>query len=217
MHKPRTVEIVCGGLIALSGLYYLLSTPLTPSLIGTHPVLLELLRGSTSAMVAAGAFARIGHGSVPIAILAGVAGVALTDPLYWWAGRLWGREAAHAVAGRGPRAVRTLNRVERLAERFGSLAIVVSYFLPVPNSLVYAAAGWTGMGLARFIALDLIAASLWVGVAVGLGYAIGQSAVDVAKSISHYSLYASIGLVVAIFVYQFWRARRDAAAEPLVP
>jgi membrane protein DedA with SNARE-associated domain len=217
MRKPRTAEIICGGLIALSGLYYLLSTPLTPSLIGTHPVLLELLRGSISSMVAAGAFARVGHGSLPIAIIAGVVGVALTDPLFWWAGRLWGREAAHAVAGRGPRAIRTLNRVERLAERFGALAIVISYYLPVPNSLVYAAAGWTGMGLAQFIVLDLIAASLWVGLSVGLGYAIGQSAVDFAKTISHYSLYVSIGLVVAIFGYQFWRARRDAAAEPLAP
>jgi membrane protein DedA with SNARE-associated domain len=217
MRRPRRAEIVCGGLIAASGLYYLLSTPLTPTLIGTHPVLLELLRGSTSAMVAAGAFARVGDASLVLAILAGIGGVALTDPLYWWAGRLWGREAAHAVTGRGPRAVRTLARVERLAERWGSWAIVVSYFLPIPNALVYAAAGWTGMSLARFIVLDLIAASLWVGLAVGLGYAIGQSAVDVAKTVSHYSLYASIGLVVAIFGYQIWRARRDAAPDLLAP
>jgi len=56
-----------------------------------------------------------------------------------------------------------------------------------------------------------VSASLWIAVNVGLGYAIGQSAVDVAKAISHYALYVTIGLVVVVFLISARRARRDAA------
>ena len=62
--KARRVDILCWGGITLSGIYALALLPLVPSLIGTNPVLLELLRGSTTAMVSAGAFARVGDASL---------------------------------------------------------------------------------------------------------------------------------------------------------
>jgi membrane-associated protein len=203
---------VCGLAIVASGIYGLALIPTIPALIGHHAVLLELLSGSTPALVAGGANARIGHNSLEIAILAGVIGTMIFDPLYWWAGRLWGPSAAHALAGRGARGIRLTNRVERIAERFGWLAILFAYYLPVPNPIVYAAAGWTGMGFWTFLALDILGALLWVGLGVGLGYAIGQSAVDVAKGVSHYALIAGIALAVAVVVYQVWRGR--VAPEP---
>ena len=45
------------------------------------------------------------------------------------------------------------------------------------------------MRLRTFLLLDLIGSLLWIAFCVGLGYAIGQSAVDVAKAISRYALY----------------------------
>ena len=48
--KARRVDLLCWGGITLSGIYALALLPLVPSLIGTNPVLLELLRGSTTAM-----------------------------------------------------------------------------------------------------------------------------------------------------------------------
>ena len=38
------------------------------------------------------------------------------------------------------------------------------------------------MRLRTFLMLDLIGSLLWIALCVGLGYAIGQSAVDVAKA-----------------------------------
>ena len=52
------------------------------------------------------------------------------------------------------------------------------------------------MRLRTFLLLDLIGSLLWIALCVGLGYAIGQSAVDVAKGVSRYALYLTIGLIV---------------------
>jgi membrane protein DedA with SNARE-associated domain len=68
------------------------------------------------------------------------------------------------------------------------------------------------MGLATFLFLDLIGSLLWIGLGVGLGYAIGQRAVDVAHAISHYALWATIALVVAVVARQMWVGSRRQPA-----
>jgi membrane protein DedA with SNARE-associated domain len=99
--------------------------------------------------------------------------------------------------------------VERLAGRFGWLAVVLAYFLPVPNALVHAVVGWTGMRLVTFLLLDVVAALAWMGLLVGLGYSLGQHAVDVAEAISRYALWISFGLLAVTLAYRAWQARRD--------
>jgi membrane-associated protein len=209
--KPERSDLILMGGITFSGLYLLALIPATPSLIGTHPVLLELLKGSMSAMITMGALARVGDASLAVAVLAAIPGLMVFDWLYWWAGRRWGRRAIDLFLGNHPKAAARTARLERVIARFGWLAIVIAYFQPVPNVLIYAAAGWTRMRLRTFLALDLIGSLLWIGLCVGLGYAIGQRAVDVARGISRYGLLLAIVLVVVVFARQFWVARRRAA------
>lgn len=210
--RPRA-EVLCIAGLAATTLYTLALIPVAPSLLGTHPILLEVLRGSTPAMVAGGAFARVGEASIVLALLAPLPTLMVADPFMWWAGRIWGPSIAGTLTGnRGARGRRWTERATRWSERYGTWAIVFSYFLPVPSALVYAGAGWTGMRLRRFLALDLVATSLWILVNVGLGYLVGQSAVDVAKAIGRYSLYVALGLVVVIFAMAARRGRRDAPA-----
>lgn len=104
-------------------------------------------------------------------------------------------------------------RATRWSERYGSWAIVFSYVLPVPSALIYAGAGWTGMRLRRFLVLDFVGVSVWIVLNVGLGYLVGQSAVDVAKAIGRYSLYVSIALVIIIVGVSARRRGRDVTAE----
>jgi membrane protein DedA with SNARE-associated domain len=203
-------DLLCFAAIAFSGLYYLLLLPAVPALVGTHPVLLELFRGSMTSMITMGALARTGHASLLVAILAGIPGSMMFDWVYWWAGRRWGSRALTMLVGNRPRAARRIPWVRRIAQRYGWLAVIVAYFLPVPNVLIYAAVGWTGMGLVTFLLLDAIGALLWTGLMVGLGYAIGQRAVDVAHAVSHYALAATIALIVAIIVRQAWASKREA-------
>jgi len=209
---PERTDLLLVGLIMASGFYNLLLLPATPSLVGTHPVLLELIRGSATAMVTMGALARIGDQSIVLAVVAAIPGLMMFDWVFWWAGRRWGKRVLGMFLGTHPKAAQRTARLERVLHRFGWVAIVIAYFQPVPNVLIYAAAGWTEMRLVTFLLLDLIGSLLWIGLCVGLGYAIGQRAVDVAHAVSHYALWATIALVVGIIVRQVWLAQRRQPA-----
>ena len=183
--------------------------PLTPVLVADHPVLLELFKGSLSGMVTMGALSRIGEASLVVAVLAAIPGLMIFDWIYWWAGRRWGRNAINLFIGNThPKAAARTARVERIFHRYGWIAIVLAYFQPIPNVLFYAAAGWTRMRLIPFLLLDLIGCLLWIALCVGLGYAIGQDAVDVAKAVGRYALWVTLGLVAVIVARQMWTARR---------
>jgi membrane-associated protein len=207
----RRAEIACVTGIAVKTVFALALLPLTPSLLGTDPVLLEALRGSTSAMVSGGAFARVGEASLALAVLAPLPTLLFATPFFWWAGRLWGPKAAATLGGGHPKAEKWAQRSGAHLERFGGLAVALAPFLPVPSSFIYAAAGWTGMSLRRFMVFDLVGMLSWIGLIVGLGYAIGHPAVQVAKAISHYALLITFAFVAIALAVGVLRARRAAA------
>jgi membrane-associated protein len=207
----RRAEIACVTGIAVKTVFALALLPLTPSLLGTEPVLLEALRGSTSAMASGGAFARVGEASLVLAVLAPLPTLLFATPFFWWAGRLWGPKAAATLGGGHPNAEKWAQRSGAHLERFGGLAVALAPFLPVPSSFIYAAAGWTGMSLRRFMVFDLLGMLSWICVIVGLGYAVGHPAVQVAKAISHYALLITIAVVVIAVAVGVLRARRAAA------
>ncbi len=163
--KPRRVDIACWAAITLSGLYYLAILPFRASLVGTHPVISVLLNGSTEAIVSAAAFARVGHGSLVVVLLASIPGLMKFDIIYWWAGRLWGEKIIHLFAGRSERQRRRgqkfVARVNRWGRWFTWPAVIITPFLPIPNAIIYAVAGWTGMSWVTFLILDAIGSLAW--------------------------------------------------------
>jgi membrane-associated protein len=206
--KPRAVDVICWAGITLSGLYYLLLLPFRASLVGTHPVLLELLNGTIEATVSAAAFARVGHGSLAVVLLASIPGMMKFDVFFWWAGRLWGEKVILLLSGRRNQGPKFMARVRRWGRWFTWPAIVVAPFLPVPNAIVYVVAGWAGMRLVTFLILDAISTLLWAGMLAGLGYELGHRAVAIAQAISHYGLWISIGVVLLVVAGQVRAARR---------
>lgn len=206
--KPRTADIVCWAGITLSGIYYLLLLPFRAGLVGTHPVLLELLNGSTEAIVSGAAFARVGHGSLAIVLLASIPGLMKFDVFFWWAGRLWGEKVILLLSGRRKHGPRFMARVRRWGRWFTWPAVIATPFLPIPNAIIYVVAGWAGMRLVTFIILDVISTLLWAGMLAGLGYALGHRAVVVAQAISRYGLWITIVVVVLVVAGQVRSARR---------
>jgi membrane protein DedA with SNARE-associated domain len=142
------------------------------------------------------------------------------DWVFWWAGRRWGDRALHLVLGRdsSPRGVARREaraaRLEQLAERFGPWAVVLAYYLPLPTVLIYVAAGLSGMRLRTFLALDAVGTLLWVGLTVGLGYAIGGPAVDLVGRIERYSLLLTVVTVVVVIGVQLTRPIGRPRAGP---
>jgi membrane protein DedA with SNARE-associated domain len=205
--KPRRVDILCWAAITVTGLYYLLLLPFRASLVGTHPVLLAALNGSTEGIVSAAAFARVGQGSIPVVMLAAVFGLMKFDLIYWWAGRLWGERIILLLSGRRKHGPKFIARVRRWGRKFTWPIVLVAPFLPLPNPIIYAVAGWAGMSWVTFLVLDLISELAWAGMLVGLGYSLGHHAVVVAQTVSRYGLWFSIGIVLLVIVGQMRSAR----------
>lgn len=206
----RGDKILIGG-IMLSGLYYLALMPLVPMLVAHHPTLLAMVRGSMTAIVTLGALVRTEHHSLVAAVLVGLPATIMFDWLYWWAGYRWGERGLMLMIGGKPNAGKKLHRVKRLSARFGPAAVILAYILPIPTAMIDAAAGWGGMRLRVFLVCDILGGLLWTGLLVGLGYGMGQGAVDVVNAISRYSLYLTLGLVVLIIARQTAAARRRPA------
>ncbi len=176
-------------------------------LLGANPYLLAALGGSRTSAVTIGALAATGVGFWPAGLLLGTFGAVKFDWLYWWAGRLWGRGLIEIVAGRSPRAARNAARAERLARRFGVLAIVLTYIVPLPSGVVYASVAAAGMRLRTFLMIDIATAAITRAIFIYLGYWIGAPAVRVVEIIAQYSWYLSIALLLGIFV-NLWRQSR---------
>ena len=206
--RPRRVDILCWAGIVLSGIYYWALLPFVAPLVGTHPVLLEVLNGNTAAIISAAAFVRVGHGSLVVVLLAAIPGLMKFDILYWWAGRLWGERLIAILSGRRNRGGKYMGRVERWGWKFTWPAVIVAPFLPIPTAIIYVVAGWAGMRVITFLILDAIGSLLWAGLLAGLGYELGHRAVVVAQTISHYGLWISIGLIVVIVFFQVRSQRR---------
>jgi membrane-associated protein len=219
---PGRADIVCWAGIVLSGLYYWALLPLVAPLVGTHPVLLEVLNGNTAAIISAAAFARVGHGTLVVVLLAAIPGLMKFDILYWWAGRLWGERIIAILSGRRSRGGRYMARVQRWGRKFTWPAVIVAPFLPIPTAIIYVVVAWAGMRLVTFLILDAIGSLLWAGMLAGLGYELGHHAVVVAQTVSRYGLWISIPLVVMIVFFQV-RSQRQAVglsrtgAGPVTP
>lgn len=210
-----TADKAIALLLGLYLAYSLALWPLVPALIGSHPLLLEILSGSALAEVTVGARSRLGELPMWLAVVAGLPSTMIFDWVFWWAGRRWGDRALHLLLGRSssPAAMARREaraaRLERIAERYGRAGVVLAYYLPLPTVLIYAASGLSGLRLRSFLALDLLGTLLWAGPAVGLGYAVGKPAVSVVHQIDHYSTVLTV-VVVVVLIGARARRRRPA-------
>lgn len=206
------VDWLLGGAIVARNVYGVAMVLLIPLMIGTQPLLLTLLSGSSVAEVVMGARVRVGETSWPVAIAVGVPVWVLTDWIYWAAGRRWGDRALVRLLGRRDpaEAQRRAARVERLAHRFGPLAVLVAKFQPLPGPLVYAAAGTGGMRLPVFLALNLLGATAYSAVMVALGHALGRRAIGLVDRVERYAVVLTLVVAVLLVVGFLSRRRRPA-------
>ena len=214
--KARARDVICLTVIMLSGFYGLAMIPLTPRLISSHPLLLEVLAGSNSSTVAAGAFAAVKSTvELGFVVLAALLGMMKFDLFFWWAGNMWGHRIIQLFAGRSRRAARFARRAESVSPRWAAVAVLLAAFLPVPSPLVYAVAGWVGLPLAWFLVCDVIGTAAWASLLATLGYILGNDGVRAANLVSRYALITIIVLVVVAIVPHAWHvARARPPAQP---
>ena len=207
-------DVFClGPIVALTAWYYVM-LPFAPGLLD-RPIFLEAIRGSQPAMIAAGAQARIGGAPLWLAIIAPIGILCLADPFLYWAGRRYGRKVLDYLAGQDQRWERRIARMERFYRRWGAWTIAFGYFLPVPTALFYVAAGEARMRIRTFVLADAVGTLSWIGIHIGVGYAAGKPAADVATTISHYGLWFAVAIIVGAVAWTMVRYRpaQPAAAE----
>lgn len=178
-----------------------------PSYLSRHSALVEAVGGTTVSMVTAGALAKIHSLSLLLALVAPLAAVFRVSPLYWWAGRRYGPYLVDVLASKSPNAQKLARRTEVLFEHLGPWTVMFAYFLPVPNGLVFAASGWTGMSLAMFLIFDLLGTFLYSEFVVLLGYFVGESAVKDVQLITRGTFIFIIVSAVSVVAYLYLRQR----------
>lgn len=182
-----------GAILAVVALGLVLR-PLKPFLLASHPVMLAFLTGDLTAIGAAAAFARIGEAPLWLVVVAGAAGMVKLDWLTWWTGRQWGLGIVRMFTT-SERALRFAGRATELRPWTLRVAVVLAVLPGVPTPVVYAMAGMAGMRLATFLILDFVGALAMTGLVAGLGYGLGQQAVDVVLLIDRYASVVSLTMI----------------------
>lgn len=215
-HKPTRADKWCMGWILFMGVFGLAMLPLRGWLLGLNPPLLVALTGSRSGTAALGALASqhlADHWWIYL-LLGSVMSIKF-DWVFWWAGKLWGRGMIEIWAGKSERTQRTYERAERWAVKLGTLGMFVAY-VPIPLPLmqvIFVLAGASGMSWKRFMVLDFLASTVWLGLYFGLGWWIGEPAVQLLKVYAKYANYVAIALVAFVVFTSFRGAGKQAKAK----
>ncbi|MCB0911322.1 MAG: hypothetical protein KDB60_06890, partial [Propionibacteriaceae bacterium] len=149
----------------------------------------------------------------PLIWVLGTIGLIKFDWIYWWAGRLWGRELIEVWSGRSERARRVNERAARFARKYETLALAVSLVPGVPGrGVIVAVLGEAGTSLAKFLTVSLISSAVVVGGCLAAGYWIGKPAVALMQTYGNYLWYVSLALLVFVVLQGWWRQRGRPAA-----
>lgn len=208
--KATWVDKVLLTSIFVVPVFYLVLLPARPFLILNAPVVLEFLTGSKTGIVGAAAFARIGEIPLWLVLFAGTVGMAKFDWLFWLAGRRWG-EGILRIFTSTEKQRRQAHRFRHMPKWLLFVLTVFSHFPGIPGSILWLVVGWNGMRLWLFLLADVVGAFLMTAAITGLGWALGQSAVDVIGQIDKYALWISLGLVVCIVAFTTWKSSREVA------
>ena len=201
-----------GAILGVVGLG-LVIRPLKPFLVAEHPMLLEFVSGDLLAIGAGAAFARVGEAPLWLVVVAGAVGMVKFDWLAWWAGRQWGAGIIRIFTV-SERAQRYAARATEWNPWVIRLAVVIAVLPGIPTAVVYAAAGWARMRPATFLLLDLVGAASMTAVVAGLGYSLGQRAVDVVLMIDRYAAVVSLTTIAVALLIPVLKRRIQRTPVP---
>jgi len=132
------------------------------------------------------------------------------DWIYWWAGRLWGRDLIEVWSGRSARARKINAWAEKFARKYETLALIVNFLpIPLPRAVILAVLGEAGTTLKKFLTVSIIASFVTTGGYLAIGDWIGEPAVAVMTVYGKYLWYVSIAILIGVFANYWWRNRNQ--------
>ncbi|HZJ54446.1 MAG TPA: VTT domain-containing protein [Myxococcaceae bacterium] len=125
-------------------------------------------------LIASGALARLGHGTVVLPIALATVAASLGHSLWFFAGRHWGSRVLRLICRVSLEPESCVQRTENAFTRYGPRALVIAPFIPGLTTLAPPLAGESGMRFRRFLPLDGAGDLLWATTFVGLGWLAGE-------------------------------------------
>lgn len=209
-HKPTRADVICFSWVSVVAIYSVVISILRPGLLASAPHVLASL-GSWSGNVLIGANASQGDPWWPLVWVLATLGFVKFDWVYWWAGRLWGRELIEVWSGRSERARRWNARAERFARKYETLAIVVNFLpIPLPRAVILAVLGEAGTSLKKLLTVSIISSFVTTGCYLAIGYWIGEPAVEAMNLYGKYLWYVSLAILVIVVGNAWWKQRGKA-------
>jgi len=124
-------------------------------------------------LLASGALARLGQGTLAVPILLATVAASLGHSAWFLAGRRWGNVVLRLICRVSLEPDSCVQRTENAFTRYGARALVIAPFIPGLTTLAPPLAGMSGMRLRRFLGLDAMGDLLWATTFVGLGWLAG--------------------------------------------
>lgn len=147
-------------------------------------------------MPPAGYLAAQGRMSVPLALLAGVAGSVLGALLNYVLAQRLGRPLLHRYSRYFLVSEGSLERAEAFFLRHGEIGTFLGRLLPVIRHLISLPAGLSRMPLGRFASYTAGGAGIWCAILTGIGWYLGRHAAAFeGGQAQHYSWVATLILL----------------------
>jgi membrane protein DedA with SNARE-associated domain len=131
-------------------------------------------------LLGAGALAGNGRFNVWLAAALALAGTVLGDLVWYEVGRIGGHRVLKWMCRLSIEPDICVRNGEDILTRRGASALLIAKFVPGLNSIGQPLAGALGMPRRRFVIFDVLGAVLWVGLYVGLGYALHDQLAEAA-------------------------------------
>ena len=111
------------------------------------------------------------------------------------------------LAGPKTHSAAVCSTIAELNPKILRATVVLAVMPGVPTAVIYAMAGWARMRLATFLLLDLAGALSMTGLVAGVGYGLGQHAVDLVLLIDRFASVVSLTLIVVAAVIPLVKRR----------
>lgn len=171
----------------------------------------------------AGKMAYDGAMTIPMIVIAGLAGSLMGSLVYYSIGYRLGKDHTRTLVDHFGTlrlwklklkivGVDEFDRGMELFDKHGGRIVVIARVMPLVHSVVSIPAGVSKMALAPFIVYTLIGSALWITPLVMLGYWLGSNWEQLLHwlDVYEYIWYAIIGLAILYFVVRRVRERKQA-------
>lgn len=155
-------------------------------------------------------FGRYGFWKV---FAAGTTGAMVGDSIGYWIGRLFHEKAKHYRFYQ-----MTQPRVERLIDKFGGFAIIISKYIYGIRSAMCMFYGIAKMPFPRFLLLDAISCATWVLILSGLGYFFSGAITSILGNFKQAGIalffVVLVGIIIFYVVERYWLSEKVEEVAP---